>query len=458
MSAFAAAVGWMGVLAVCCPRRAEAWGGHELITRAAVATLPAEQQAFLAPEAHALASLYCTFPDLNWPNQGQWGGGDGDPAGARFPDTRREWGISAYCAWDPVLGVGKGYPHAPPGSYEASSVHFRRALAALREGKYEDGVRVCGVLLHYVQDSGSFPHLQPFHRSARLRGPEDAFLGDYQPQRLTDNPEQAPEKVAQRVRELVEFTEQKLVAALEGTGLTLDKAKALCAKELTPAELMRFVADLREEHPDRWQALVQDAGRESGRACADVLCTLLSLAPLQAPRAPEHASGANLAFNPSFEQDDGDGVPDGWVVGWLDLKDRVGRAEWYASGTHWGSNARTGRHCVLLLWAPGENGLEWRQTWPQAIKVRPGDRYDCSAWIRTRSAGGVAYLAVQVADTDYSEIAVVKSQPVSDAPAWQESHVEVRVPEGGKWLRVTLYSNMSEGAAWFDDVKVMKQG
>jgi hypothetical protein len=448
----------MAVCGLCCPRRAEAWGGHELITQAAVATLPAEQQAFLAPEAQTLASLYCTFPDLNWPNQGQWGAGDGDPSGARFPDTRREWGISAYCAWDPVLGVGKGYPHAPPGSYEAAAVHSRRALAALRDGKYEDGVRILGVLLHYVQDSGSFPHLQPFHRSAQLRGSGDAALGDYQPRRLADNPEQAPAQIEQRVRELVAFTEQKLAAALEGTGLTLDNVQALCAQELTPAELMGFVADFRKEHPDRWQALVQDAGRESGRACADVLHTLLSLAPLGAPPAPDHAPGANLASNPSFEDDDGDGVPDGWVVGWLDLKDRVGRAEWYASGTHWGSNAHTGRRGVLLLWAPGERGLEWRQTWPSAIRVHPGDRYDCSAWIRTRGGGGGAHLAVQLADNSYSVIDVVKGEPLSNAPSWQESRVEAQVPEGAKWLRIILYSNMTDGAAWFDDVKVTKQG
>jgi len=423
-----------------------------------VAALPPEQQAFLAPEAHALTSLYCTFPDLNWPNQGQWGAGDGDPAGARFPDTRREWGISAYCDWDPVLGVGKGYPHAPPASYEAAAVHSRRALEALRDGKYEDGIRICGVLLHYVEDSGSFPHLQPFHRSAQLHGLTDAALGDYQPRRLTDDPEQAPEQVAQRVRELVEFAEQRLSAAFEGTGLTLDRAKALCEKELTPAEVMSFVADFRKEHPDRWQALVQDAGRESGRASADVLHTLLSLAPLQAPPAPEPVPGANLVSNPSFEDDDGDGVPDGWVVGWLDLQDRVGRAEWYASGTHWGSNAHTGRHCVLLLWPPAERGLEWRQAWPQAIRVRPGDKYDCSAWVRTRGTGGVAYVAAQISDTNYSAIDVVKGEPVSETPAWQESRVQVQVPEGGKWLRIVLHSNMTDGAAWFDDAKVTKQG
>jgi hypothetical protein len=90
--------------------------------------------------------------------------------------------------------------------------------------------------------------------------------------------------------------------------------------------------------------------------------------------------------------------------------------------------------------------------------VHPGDRYDCSAWIRTRGGGGGAHLAVQLADNSYSVIDVVKGEPVSNAPSWQESRVEAQVPEGAKWLRIILYSNMTDGAAWFDDVKVTKQG
>ena len=70
-------------------------------------------------------------------------------------------------------------------------------------------------------------------------------------------------------------------------------------------------------------------------------------------RLEAYATCVNLVFNPSFEEDDGDRVPDGWCVGWLDTFDRMGRAEWYPAKTHWENHVKTGQYSALIsVFAP----------------------------------------------------------------------------------------------------------
>ena len=84
------------------------WGGeHNRITAAAIEVLPTEDRAYIASEAAALAQVYCEFPDRNWACYGEWGGGNADPRLSRLADFRREWDVSFYCGWDPVLRKGK---------------------------------------------------------------------------------------------------------------------------------------------------------------------------------------------------------------------------------------------------------------------------------------------------------------------------------------------------------------
>ena len=437
-----------------------AWGGeHSLISRTALAALPAAQREVFRPEATAIADIYCTFPDQNWPNQGQWGAGNGDPAGPRLPDFRREWEVSRTCAWDPVLRKGRPLVHAPPASLEATALFFGQALQALQAGNLEDAARSVGVMLHYVQDSGSFAHMQPFHRATGVKEWKSVDLAGYAPRVLAENREGAPAAAARRVEQLVAFTEERLSALLASPGTpaapTLAQVKERCARETAPADLMAFVAALRKDRADEWQALTLAACLESCRACADIFHTLLRLAPASIPEPPPHPVGKDLLFNPSFEEDDGDGVPDGWVAGWLDLADRAGRAECYRAGTHWTRHVHGGERSLLLLWAP-EKGLEWRQTWPRAVRVRPGERYQGSAWVESRCAGGEAWIGVQCADTDYRVLGTERCPPIVGETDWHQMRFEVTVPERARWLRVLLHSTMRDGAVWFDDVSLMR--
>ena len=432
------------------------WGGeHGAITAAAIDRLPPEIRALIAPESQALSQTYCDFPDQNWPCYGQWGGGDADPTKPRFPDVRREWDLSFDCGWDPVLRTGKGCPHRIPEAYEFVPSRFEEAVAALQAGQLQDGARFLGVMLHYIQDCSSFSHIQPIHRACHTRSLDVIQADGYVPRRLGQTPAEAAAALVARMREMVTWTEKRLDPLLTEAGVTMEEAKTLSGKELMHARTVAAVAKLRNERRDAFDAATRDCANEAARVCADALYSALAFAPSPQAARPVNPLKTNLVFNPSFEEDDGDGVPDGWCVGWLDLSDRAGRARWYRDKTHWDSLVKTGQRSALLLWAP-EKGLEWRQTWRHAIRCSGGETYCGKAWAKARGASGAAWFGLQVYDTNYQPVALVRSETVTDGDAWQNLSVVIHVPQEAAWLRVLLHGEAGDGAVWFDDVEVVR--
>lgn len=432
------------------------WAGeHHRITDVAIAALPSEGQEYLRAERSILVECYCTFPDINWPCYGQWGSGAGDPRAPRMPDTRRLWEVSFYTGWDPVLKKGKGYPHAPPQSWEAAEVSFLRAAHALREGRLEDGCRYLGVMLHYIQDSGSMPHVQPIHRNFHVKATEAIRLEGYAPRLLGKTPEEASQSLSARVRELTEWTEQRLAGLFESVGVPIEDTKRLSARQLMAPAVIEAVTRLQTEKPAEFDAAATDCANQCARACADAIHSALAFA--QKPYAPPEPNPAdvNLVFNPSLENGEDDDGPAGWVVNWLDTLDRAGRAEWYRAGTHWEKHVRTGNRSLLILWPP-KKGLQWQQTWPRAIRVRPGEKYRGSVWGKAAATEGPSHLALELADTDYRPVLTAKSDPLAANGQWQRLSIETPVPEKARWLRVILHGEGGQGAAWYDDVEVLR--
>jgi hypothetical protein len=254
---------------------------------------------------------------------------------------------------------------------------------------------------------------------------------------------------------LVEWTERRVAPLFAPSGMSLDDAKRLCAKELVPAAVTSTVAELRADRAADYEAAARDCANECVRACADALHTALAFAPRPQPVPAPNKPGVNLVFNPSFEEDNGDGVPDGWCAGWLDLGDRAGRAEWYRAGTHFTKPVRTGQRSVLLLWTPAK-GLEWRQTWRHAARVNAGETYRGAVWIQARAATGATWLALQFHDTACKAITTARSGMLTEDGKWQKLSAEAHAPAGARWLRVILHSEANSGAVWFDDVELTR--
>jgi hypothetical protein len=257
------------------------------------------------------------------------------------------------------------------------------------------------------------------------------------------------------VGELVEWTERRLAPLLAGAGMPLDEAKRLATKHPLPAVVTQAVAKLRAEKPADYEAAALDCANECARACADALHTALALAPHQLPPPAAHRPDTNMVFNSSFETGDGDRAPEGWCVGWLDLSDRAGRAEWYRAGTHWDKLVRTGKQSAMILWTP-KKGLEWRQTWRRAVAVKPGETYRAAVWIKTRAATGATWFALQFCDTTYKPVTNTKSEAVNGDSEWKKLSLEANAPPDARWLRAILHTEANDGAAWFDDVEIVR--
>ncbi|OGV67707.1 MAG: hypothetical protein A2283_15710 [Lentisphaerae bacterium RIFOXYA12_FULL_48_11] len=437
-------------------RSAYPWGGeHNVISKVAIGTLAPEDREYIRSESVAIEENYCEFPDKNWPCFGEWGNGTGDPKGARMPDFRRLWGVSYYCQWDPVIKKGTAYNHKPPQSWQAVEVHFRNAVDAFSKGKKEDGCRYMGVMLHYLQDSGAFPHMQPLHRSCHVKNLKAIHLESYSPVILGETPDEACKTLGERVRQLTAWTERRFSPLFDSAGLKFEDAKRIAEKELMPSAVMDVVDRLKKEKFDEFESGTTDCANECVRACADAIYTILSFAKKPYVESSPVEVGKNIVFNPSFEKTEGDGMPEGWCVGWLDLADMKGRAEWYRAGTHWEKHVKTGQCSTMILWAPSK-GLEWQQAWPKAIKVNPGEKYQGSVWVKASGKPQGNWITLEFSDMNYKPVYTAKSKPCSIESKWQQLSVEVAVPAESRWMRVLLHGESEDGAAWFDDVDVVR--
>jgi hypothetical protein len=402
--------------------------GHQDITRRAVAVLPPSEQDWLEPERALLENLYCGFPDMNWGNQGALGGWSSDPTEPRMPDTRREWEISFCLCQDPYLRTGHRYDHSPPDSYVAVPFYFRKAIDAARAGKHGDCVRFLGVAAHYIQDTGSFAHKQDIHRGIDFRAEGLAGLA-YSPRLLGKTPDEACAALADRVKGLVVYIEarEKVIVQKRQAG---------------------------QEWPDIPEGL--ECAAEAMRVTADLLHTAITIAP-EKPPTPEVPIGTNLVMNPGFEENHGDMAPAHWAASWGDSRDRVGRAiyENLARVARNHDVTHTGRCSAKILWAPAA-GIEWRQSWPCGVLVRPGQVYRASGRVRLRRATGKSFIAIEFCRADCRLVRRIATEPLSGEQDWKKVSVEATVPEGAVRARLICRSEANEGAAWFDDVELAR--
>jgi hypothetical protein len=439
---------------------------HSRITRAAIDALSEKEQEFLEPEKDLLVNTYCMFPDNNSAHCGDWGD---DPNGPRTPDIRREWDISYYVGWDPLRDEGLLFPpsdiapaHAcppppmrpvidlsvadfyPMGSYITPKIYVPRILEALRCGRHADAVRFLGVLLHHVQDIGAFMYWPDIHCVSHLHDEHIDQIGakGHQAQILGTTEEDAIENIIVRMRDLIAFTEDNTVPKIKKAMKT-------------------------EDEPMRQRALL-NLINQNVNVCADVIRTILYFTdgykyPVYFEdyifSKTSNPININLIKNPSFEIGDGTGVPAGWVVGWHDLEDKIGRAEWEWSRKNsvFSRASRSGQRSAKLMWTPGD-GIEWRQRWTSAFTVKSGEEYKASAWVKFQEATGENYLILYFYKRDNTAVGQSKSSVVKGSGTWQNISFTVRVPEGAEKARVACRSDANKGVVWFDDIEVMQIG
>lgn len=433
---------------------------HLYITKAAIEVLPKKEREFLEPEKDLLWKIYCMFPDLNGAHYGKFGGEGGFPDLPRTPDIRREWDISYYCGFDPITGNVPEYTpgmitttmfcppffkkemyhenlgYCPMGSYEAPSRYFPKVIDCWQNGLFADGMRFLGVLLHHIEDRGAFAYWPELHIKGHISNPEKVIkLDSYNPKILGDTIEKAVVGIEKRMRELCLFTEKSV------------------------SEVAKFIQQRKQSQVEK---LILKNALENVKVVADVIHTAIFLVDCNKsiPYWRDYRDlpkGINLLQNPSFEIDDGTGVPAGWVVRYYNLEDRIGRAEWVNSKLYsiWYRVVRSGKYSVKLMWSP-EEGIEWRQRWTCAIPVKKGQKFEYSGWIKTEKATGKNYLIVYFYTRDNTIIESVRSKSVKGTNTWQKISFAFEVPEKAEKIIVACRSDGNKGAVWFDDMEIIK--
>jgi len=400
---------------------------HNWMMFATVQALSKSEREYLEPELELLVTLYTSFPDQNWSNYGRWGGWSGFPDAGRTPDVRREWEISHACGFSPVSRRGTPLPLHGVGHAGAKAL-FPRVVRLLKEGEHGRAIRMLGAMAHPLQDSATFPRMQALHRVGAPGRYSTIAIPGYQPVKLGDSAEEAAEALARCNEQMVHFTEK----------VSLDIRAAMACGDV-----------------ERNSALRVKCCNEAAKLVADAIHTAILLAGPK-PARPHTAPNKNLVVNPNVEQDDlGEPAPAGWVAHWNNPMDRLGRLEWEGLIARNQNLWHSGRHSLKLMWAD-QKGLQWRQTWPAAVWVAPGERYRATAWVKTVQATGQTTLGLQFATRTAEPVETVQSDPICGDRNWTQLSVQSAVPAGAERLRVILGSQSNDGAAWFDDIALLR--
>lgn len=183
---------------------------------------------------------------------------------------------------------------------------------------------------------------------------------------------------------------------------------------------------------------------------AGLTSPILSL-PSWAPLPPLSGNGAALVRNGGFESAAplAEGARRWWERypnGWQAIGRGVGRID--------GEVGRAGKRSGRLIgldeaeFEEGPDGAERQVAWSQRLqRLRPGQRYRLTGWVRSEAPGAVAYLAVGPFQ-DEGESIVYRG--LARPGAWEPLSLEFAAPPSGA-ARILLGGHF-RGSLWWDEV------
>jgi len=144
---------------------------------------------------------------------------------------------------------------------------------------------------------------------------------------------------------------------------------------------------------------------------------------------------ANLLPNPSFEENQGDGVP-GWT-----------RRAWQGEENgRWdvASPGRTGKQCLSI---DSEQGTD--AAWSTTVAVAPNSFYRLSGWIKTENVQGAVGALLNIQNMQH-----VRTAGIKGTTQWTRVSTVFRTAEATELEINCLFGGWgrSTGRAWYDDV------
>jgi len=407
-------------------------GDHPQMTKAAMDVLPAADKRFMGGELCPTVLHYCWIADWNHLNYGS-PRRQLDPNTTYLEDHRRAWGVSEIMGWNPAgRGADRSARVFDKRTFIVGSMDS--AIRSMKAGDLAKGFRILGAAAHVIEDAASSGTSFFFHQSPVLGGqghkPAPAITG-YRPRLLGKSLRAARNGLAKRY-ESVEQASLDAVIEMRRLYKTTTSRKELVARfaELEPqqqAHASRVVADM-------FHTAIRLAGRK--------------------PRYKAPPPNVNCVTNPSFETDDEEEMPLGWMVVRHDLSDLRGiatRTGGYESASERLTNS--GRRAAVLRNAP-RKGIEWRQTWPHKIDVRPGQTYRCRYSLTLNKATGRSCGAVYLFGPDYERVKRIDGPQEHGTQEWHSQEFTFEIPQGAAIMLAACCSAENTGVVAFDDMEL----
>jgi hypothetical protein len=151
--------------------------------------------------------------------------------------------------------------------------------------------------------------------------------------------------------------------------------------------------------------------------------------------------------NASFEDDDdGDGLPDGWYPADLNAE---GETQFLWDATV----VKDGQHS-----AGGQYRGEGRMSWLQVVSIQPDTDYEFSGWLKAQILEGVVAYQLWFVN----EMGGPVGDPITVAPQqgstdWVKGEIEVHSPPEATGVQI-WGQIIADGRAWFDDVSWRERG
>jgi len=404
---------------------------HHKMTLQAVKVLPKESLEYLGGEVQMLVLHYCELPDVNYSNYGQ-ALEQLDPDSPYWrEDYRRAWGVSEIMGWNPVAKKGlQGITRDTQGGYclpeeELIPILFENAIKDMKNGDLAKGLRGLGCISHILQDSVSSCNSTFFHGSPVLGGqdkkPEPDISG-YQVKYLGSDMKTALQGLIEMHKEVIKQSWQSVI----------DMRQAY--RDIpVGSELKKIFYELEMEQQNHGCKVV-----------ADLLHTSILLAghkkTYKSPPLFE-----NQLVNSDFEKDDGENMPLGWYLVRHDKHDKAAKAIWNGHYISPDSYCHSGSRSISIVNAP-EAGLEWRQSWPYAIKVKQGDVYRFSAWIKCCKALGEVECKLLLFQENYQLIKSLNLSADLNLQDWQLYSMDFTIPENVSMILISCHSAANPGA------------
>jgi len=385
---------------------------HQYMSVSAIEQLPMDFKEIIGSDSVLFIRYFCELPDMNhaiYDYPGLW-----EISTKNNFNHRRDFQVSHFQGYNPLLGTGKRIPHDTGGMISGVPGLLLKALQKFKKGEKRQALAFLGSACHHIQDVVTFPDQQVLHRRP-MTGFTHIAIPTYKPKRLFKNEEQIKEAVTElldRCQKLMSTQAQKIRAVLrsgdqEGSRNHLHEACDLLGAELT----------------------------------ADLLYTMLFFY-----QPPEKESSTHYE---DFTDIDPEGLPKGYFID----RENGPVYQGYAGvegHLHRGFHLQKTPGLQLRLSSSGNQEISWLQSIIDALCLTPGQDYRFTYTACGQDISGQNGVRLHLFNKAWESEQTI-DLPTGLLEGIEERALDIKCPENIIAARIEFYSANNQGIILLDN-------